>query len=156
MPSSKCKYCCDLLPYRFCRYEYDTRERGRICPLERPRGIAAYTDWSVMVPCLYAAHPEVCPRTVYVHTLMYANFVGNTLHNIDPTCRFILITAGCDYTVPSGIYNTNDRQIPGLHNSGPDSLWMKVINDERVVHWFAENHDLNHPKVSTIPTGKSI
>ena len=28
-----------------------------------------------------------------------------------------------------------------------------MIKDPRIVHWYAENHDINHPKLSTLPTG---
>lgn len=27
------------------------------------------------------------------------------------------------------------------------------MNDPRLIHWFCENHDMNHPKLSTLPCG---
>lgn len=33
------------------------------------------------------------------------------------------------------------------------SYYGRILNDERVIHWFAENHDMTHPKLSTLPTG---
>lgn len=37
----------------------------------------------------------------------------------------------------------------GNHGQG----WESMIKDPRIVHWYAENHDIEHPKVSTLPTG---
>jgi hypothetical protein len=30
------------------------------------------------------------------------------------------------------------------------------VNDPRLIHWFCENHDLDHAKLSTLPTGLTI
>ena len=31
--------------------------------------------------------------------------------------------------------------------------YNRIINSDSVVHWFAENRDVYHPKLSTLPTG---
>lgn len=133
-------------------YDYNRRDPTRMCP-DVLVGIATYTDWSMLVPCLFTANPHKSPRTFYVHTLMLTHFVENTLPNLDPSFRFVLITSGCDYTVPRSFFA--DRAIRGFADASADSYWMRILNDKRVVHWFAENHDMNHPKVSTLPTGRN-
>jgi hypothetical protein len=29
----------------------------------------------------------------------------------------------------------------------------RLLNSPQIIHWFAENHDMQHPKLSTLPTG---
>eukprot|EP01034_Spumella_vulgaris_P032117 gene32117-39667_t len=50
-----------------------------------------------------------------------------------------------DFRFPTlrGFANTSDG---GDH-------YQSILKDERVIHWFAENHDMTHPKISTLPTG---
>ncbi len=133
-------------------YNYDERLEGMICPMN-PMGIAAYCDWALTIPCLYAADPTKSPKTVFVHTLMLPHFVNYTLNAMDPSFRFVLVSAGVDMTVPSCNFGYG-YILPGFSPS-MDSYWGKLLKDPRIIHWFAEGHDLNHEKVSSLPTGIS-
>lgn len=85
---------------------------------------------------------------------MLPHFVQHTLKAIDPTFRFILVTGGVDMTIPRSFFCPYPPwKLPGFSES-MDSSWGKLLNDRRIVHWFAENHDMNHPKLSTLPTGE--
>lgn len=56
-------------------------------------------------------------------------------------------------TVPRSI-DPRFHPLRGFANS-PDggNYFQRLVNDERIIHWFAENKDVNHPKLSTLPTG---
>ena len=60
---------------------------------------------------------------------------------------------GTDQTIP---YSTGDlrpdKKIP-LRNF-PD-YYEEFIESPNLIHWFAENKDTNHPKLSSLPTGMS-
>ncbi len=61
---------------------------------------------------------------------------------------------GTDQTIP---YSTgdlrNDKRIP-LRNF--PAYYEEFIESPNLIHWFAENKDTNHPKLSSLPTGMSI
>ena len=39
-------------------------------------------------------------------------------------------------------------------DGGP--YYQTLLKSPRVIHWYAENHDLTHPKLSTLPTAMSV
>jgi hypothetical protein len=131
------------------RYWYETRVRNAACPME-PIGIAAATDWSLMCTCLFG-DTDTLPRTIFVHTYMLSHFYESTLKFMDKSARFILYTGGTDMTIPegSGDVRYGAPRWFGAHSQG----WESMVKDPRIVHWFAENHDISHPKLSTLPTG---
>eukprot|EP01034_Spumella_vulgaris_P040166 gene40166-49674_t len=118
-----------------------------------PSGIAAECDWAMEVPCLYTANPRVSPKFFHVHTYMLPHFVESTLNFMDPSYRFILVSSGTDATIPRSIDPRFHLQ-RGFGN-GPDggAYYQRILNDERIIHWFAENHDMPNAKISTLPTG---
>lgn len=132
------------------RYWYETRDKFVMCP-STPIGIATQCDWALMIPCLFTGpNPYVSPKTIFVHTPMLPHFVESTLKFMNESHRFVLVSAGSDATVPRALYGDHDfRGFTG----DPNSYWGKLANDPRLIHWFCENHDLLHPKVSAIPTG---
>ena len=136
---------------------YETREVNATCPVV-PIGVAATTDWSLMCLCLFG-NPEVLPKTIFVHTLMLPHFVESTLRFMNETARFILVSAGMDLTLP---YGTGDirkeyrHRVRGFGGSGGGPAFQTIMSDPRVLHWYAENHDTVHPKLSTLPTGYTI
>jgi hypothetical protein len=70
---------------------------------------------------------------------------------MNDTFRFILLSGATDQTVPNG---SGDQRYKPLRNMPQGmSNWNGIINSEKVVHWFAENRDAYHPKLSTLPTG---
>ena len=98
-------------------------------------------------------NPHKIPTTIYVNTFIMPHFVESTLKAIDPSARFVLITAGDDLTIPRSI----DLRYPVLRGfSRTDDggkYYHQLLSDPRIIHWFIENHDMVHPKISTIPTG---
>ncbi len=74
------------------------------------------------------------------------------MNGINASARFILLSAGIDMTVPRSFFNYG----PKMRGFSGDmsSYWGRILNDPRVIHWYCENHDLNHPKLSTLPTGE--
>lgn len=88
------------------KYWFETRTVNCSCPQE-PFGIAAYADWALNVPCLFG-NASAPPRVIYVHNHMLSHFVESTLHFMDPTYRFVLVTGGTDITLP----RQTDRLVP--------------------------------------------
>lgn len=133
---------------------YETRYVNATCP-EIPAGIAATVDWALMCLCLFG-NPEKLPKTIYVHTLMLPHFAESTLAFMDHNARFILISSGMDLTFPYGtgeIRSGYRNRLRGFGGANGGINWNTIINDPRVLHWYAENHDISHPKLSTLPTG---
>lgn len=117
-----------------------------------PRGIATMVDWALMVPCLFG-NPNVAPKTIFVHTYMLSHFVESTLSFMDPSYRFVLITAGGDLTVPRNV-DARYHRLRGFSDVDDGGKYFQtLVTDPRIIHWFSENHDLSHPRLSTLPTG---
>jgi hypothetical protein len=130
-------------------YWYETRNVNMSCPMT-PQGIAATCDWALMVPCLFGDITK-SPKTIFVHTLMLPHFAESTLRFLNDSFRFVLISGSTDQTVPNG---SGDTRYKTLRNMPQGMInWNRIINSETVVHWFAENKDAYHPKLSTLPTG---
>ena len=130
------------------RYWYEYRIRNASCP-QLPIGIAAATDYSLMCTCLFGNINQPA-RTIFVHTYMLSHFYESTLKFMPEDVRFILYTGGTDMTIPTG---SGDLRMGyprwfGKHGQG----WESMIRDNRIVHWYAENHDMPHEKVTTLPT----
>ncbi len=119
-----------------------------------PSGISAQTDWTLMIPCMFTADPHKPPNTIFVNTYMLPHFIESTLHFMDPTYRFVLLTGGADMTVPRGAGDSRYHLLRGF-GQGWDggAYYQKLLNDPRLIHWYCENHDLEHKKLSTLPTG---
>lgn len=136
------------------RYWYEYRIRNATCP-QKPIGIAAATDLSLMCTCLFGGINVEADirkaRTIFVHTYMLSHFYESTLTFMPRDVRFILYTGGTDMTIPTG---SGDARMGfprwfGAHGQG----WESMIKDPRIVHWYAENHDMPHAKITTLPTG---
>ncbi len=136
------------------RYWYEYRIRHAACP-QKPIGIAAATDLSLLCTCLFGqvnVEDDLRKvRTIFVHTYMLSHFYESTLTFMPRDVRFILYTGGTDMTIPTG---SGDARFGfprwfGSHGQG----WEAMITDDRIVHWYAENHDMPHPKITTLPTG---
>jgi len=136
------------------RYWYETRTINCSCSQE-PFGIAAYADWALNVPCLFG-NVSMPPRIIYVHNHMLSHFVESTLRFMDPSYRFVLVTGGTDITVPRQTDSRYRYSFRGFGGQDGGKFWSILVNDGKLIHWFAENHDLSHPKVSTLPTGMSL
>jgi hypothetical protein len=121
-----------------------------------PLGVSTQVDWALMIPCMFG-NPNKPPSTIFVHNYMLPHFIESTLHFMDPTYRFVLLSGGTDLTIPRGAGDQRYHLLRGF-SQGPDggSYFQKLLNDPRLIHWFCENHDLEHPKLSTLPTGTNF
>jgi len=137
----------------YCRYWFENRQPFSDCPMT-PIGIATTVDWAMMVPCVFGnPHMDGGPRTIYVHNYMLPHFIESTLHFMNSSYHFVLISGGTDLTIPRSIdkrYSTL-RGFAASTDGGP--YFQTLVRDQRLIHWFCENRDLSHPKLSTLPTG---
>lgn len=132
-------------------YWFETRVVNSSCP-ELPQGIATTCDWALMIPCMFG-DPYKPPRTIFVHNYMLPHFIESTLRFMDKDYRFVLISGGTDLTIP----RSTDQRYKLLRgfSQGLDGgqYFQTLVNAPQLIHWFCENHDLAHPKLSTMPTG---
>lgn len=85
---------------------------------------------------------------------MLPHFIESTLYFMDHSYRFVLVSGGTDMTIPRGAGDSRYHLLRGFAQGGDGGAYFqKLLNDPRLIHWFCENHDLNHAKLSTLPTG---
>lgn len=84
-----------------------------------------------------------------MHTDFIHHLYESTFRFINPDWRFILVTAGSDESVPRGALDQRFRPQRGFYSDG----FLKLLNSPNIIHWFIENRDFDHPKLSSIPTG---
>ena len=128
-------------------YWYETRVHNCTCPVV-PKGIAAASDWAMVVPCIFGNVTKE-PKLLFVTTMMLPHFAESTLRFLPADWRFILISAGHDRTIP---LSSGDRRYPPLRGMWMGANWNRIVDSEQVVHWYAENKDVVHPKLSALPT----
>ena len=138
--------------YKTNSYWYETRTPYSSCEM-LPIGISTNFDWALMVPCMFG-NPLKPPSTIFVHNYMLPHFIESTVQFMDPTYRFVLVSGGTDMTIPRSAGDSRYHLLRGFAQ-GPDggSYFQGLLNSPQLIHWFCENHDLNHPKLSTMPTG---
>ena len=118
-----------------------------------PISIATYCDWALLVPCFYG-NITILPRTIFVHHLMLPHFIHYVLPNIPSHHRFVLVSSGTDQTIPTSSGDIRFQPLHGFSNTSDGGInWKLLTNHPQLIHWFCENHDLSHNKVSTLPTG---
>ena len=81
--------------------------------------------------CLQDGH------TVYIQADAISDFVKNVLPQI--RVRFILVTGDGDQTIPKDVLSKKRFQ--------------KFIKDHRLLHWYSQNLNIQHPKMTGIPIG---
>lgn len=118
-------------------------------------GIAARCDWVVLSDrkpphAGLIGNAGESPRTVFLSlrdcfgALKY--FHADVLPRI--TKPFVLISGSEDVTIP----NQLDKRWRKF-NAAERCIISGILDDERVVHWYAENLDSLHPKMSPLPVG---
>ena len=123
----------------------------------RLTGIAARCDWAILTDggvdgadVSLRGDFSRQPRTVFLslrsffHAIPY--FYEEILPKIDK--NFVLITGSEDITLPNQV---DARFRP--FNSKEKEIIDRIIKDERLIHWFAENRDEIRPKMSSLPLG---
>jgi hypothetical protein len=136
------------------RYWYEMRIENASCE-QIPAGIAATCDWALLVPCLFGDVSRP-PNTIFVQHYMLSHFVESTLKFMDSSYRFVLVSGGTDLTIPRSV-DRRYHPLRGFSSSADGGDYFQtILNSPQIIHWFCENHDLSHPKISTLPTGMSI
>jgi hypothetical protein len=74
---------------------------------------------------------------------------------MDPSYKFILVSGGHDITIPDSYGDQRYRNFP-LRGFRGGANWNRIIDSPQVLHWFAENKDVNHQKMSALPTGMAF
>lgn len=80
-------------------------------------------------------------QVVYVTTTQLPEFLSQILPEIDG--QFVLVTGDSDISAPGGLWASRSMPVPAT----------SLISDPRLKHWFAQNCDIVHPKVTPIPIG---
>jgi hypothetical protein len=70
-------------------------------------------------------------RSIFVYSHLLPSFIFSVLPRLDH--RFVLIS-----------HNSDD---------GVDARFLKTLDDPRIVHWFAQNVSIDHPKLTPLPIG---
>lgn len=118
-------------------------------------GVAGRCDWAIMSDNNtgdFYIHGDLSqpPRTVFLSMRGFFESIPYFYEDILPIIGspFILITGSEDLTIPNQI----DKRWRAFR---PDEKEMinRILEDERLVHWFAENRDVVLPKMSTLPIG---
>jgi len=105
---------------------------------DHPLGFSLLCDWIVARLVVYGDKNKP-PRTVYVKTDYLLAFELQVLPLIKSP--FVLISGSAD------------RVISGRNNAKSDWDWRRLIENEFLVAWFAENADVRHPKMHPFPLG---
>lgn len=75
--------------------------------------------------------------TIYVCSSAIHSFM-NALSLIQNP--FVLVSGDCDLTIPSDIFKSEQQ-------------FNAFIDNPKIIHWFAQNCIINHPKITRIPIG---
>ena len=75
--------------------------------------------------------------SIYICSSAIYHFITAMLPLID--FSFILVSGDCDETIPDEILNNNTL--------------LKLLNDNKLIHWFCQNMTLEHNKITRIPIG---
>jgi hypothetical protein len=75
--------------------------------------------------------------TIYVCSSAILHFINTMLPLID--FSFILVSGDCDETIPQEILTSDD--------------FNKLLNDQRLIHWFCQNMTIDHHKITRMPIG---
>ncbi|MTW23150.1 sulfotransferase domain-containing protein [Allochromatium palmeri] len=120
-------------------------------------GIAALCDWCVVTD-RNKSGTSACirgdlnrqPRTVFLSMRSGLQALHYFRQEVLPLIEspFVLLSGSEDVTLP----NQYDQRWPRA-TAEQRQCFDEIIADTRVLHWFAENRDSEHPKLSTLPTG---
>jgi hypothetical protein len=120
-------------------------------------GIAARCDWVMMTDgaerkfdVFMRGNPARQPRTVFVSLRSFYASLPFFYHEVLPKISdpFVLVTGSEDITIPNQL---DKRYRP--FNAQEFEIINRIINDERIIHWFVENRDAPLPKTSSMPIG---
>jgi len=113
--------------------------------------IAGRCDWAILKQGS-SGDLDKQPRTIFfkAEPCFIKKFYNRFLPKIKNETRFILISGDADKTIP----NQTDKRWGGYKNSPIEEIINKILDDPRLIHWYAENcDDPSHPKLSCLAVG---
>lgn len=118
-------------------------------------GIAARCDWAIMSDREkndFYVHGDLSqpPRTVFLSMRGFFASIPYFYEEILPRIEshFILVTGSEDLTIPHQI----DKRWRAFRSDEKEMIY-RILEDERLVHWFAENRDEVLSRMSSLPVG---
>jgi hypothetical protein len=112
--------------------------------------IAHWADWS-LTKYGFSGDLRRQPNIIYVKAVPECLdlFLRHYLPLIEASSRFVLITGDADTTLPQQV----DRRFPDYISSGLHQRLLTLVDDPRLLHWYAENLDIPLDGVTPIPLG---
>ncbi len=112
--------------------------------------IAHWADWSLTRHGFFG-NLGVQPQLLFVKAVPECLdlFLDRYLPRIAAPSRFVLITGDADTTLPRQV----DRRFPDYLGSGLQHRLLSLLDDPRLLHWYAENLDTPLDGVTPIPLG---
>lgn len=118
-------------------------------------GVAARCDWTIMSDQKegdFHVHGDLSrpPRTVFLSMRGFFASIPYFYEEILPKIEtpFILVTGSEDLTIPNQI----DNRWRAFHPNEKEMIY-RILTDDRLIHWFAENRDEVLPRMSSLPLG---
>ena len=112
--------------------------------------IAHWADWSLTRHGFFG-DLRTQPRLLFVKAVpeCLEQFLECYLPRIAATTRFVLITGDADTTLPRQV----DQRFPDYIVYGLEQRLLRLPDDPRLLHWYAENLDTPLHGVTPIPLG---
>ncbi|MCT0208497.1 hypothetical protein [Synechococcus sp. CS-1332] len=112
--------------------------------------IAHWADWS-LTRYGFSGDLRAQPRLIYVKAVPECldQFLQDYLPLLKASTRVVLITGDADTTLPQQV----DLRFPDYLASGLQQRLLKLLEDSRLLHWYAENLDIRLVGVTPIPLG---
>ncbi|AFY28351.1 hypothetical protein [Cyanobium gracile] len=112
--------------------------------------IAHWADWS-LTRHGFCGNLRAQPQLLFVKAVpeCLELFLERYLPRIKATTRFVLITGDADTTLPRQV----DQRFPDSIASGLEQRLLRLLDDPRLLHGYAENLDTPLPGVTPIPLG---
>ncbi|MCP9833631.1 MULTISPECIES: hypothetical protein [unclassified Cyanobium] len=112
--------------------------------------IAHWADWS-LTKYGFSGNLSSQPTVIYVKALpeLLDQFLLRYLPRLKASTRFVLITGDADTTLPRQV----DQRFPDYIASGLQQRLLQLLDDPRLLHWYAENLDMPLVGVTPIPLG---
>jgi hypothetical protein len=91
------------------------------------------------VPVLQGYHTlPTKPGSIYVCSAALGNFIRTMLPRL--TVPFVLVTGDSYLTIPHEVFPS-------------EASFTAFISNEKLLHWFAQNLSISHPKITSLPLG---
>jgi hypothetical protein len=112
--------------------------------------IAHWADWSLTRHGFFGNLRDQ-PGLLFVKAVpeCLELFLERYLPRLEATTRFVLVTGDADTTLPRQV----DRRFPDHLACGLQQRLLSLLDDPRLLHWYAENLDTPLEGVTPVPVG---